>query len=186
MAYTAYELDAGAALSGVASLCRHAARFNGAFDTATIPSLTQVEAWLTESYYWIQGQLSKYSFDIDQSAAPDAVLSILQQLNVYDTCCKVELSLPGDSVTGEPNQRFQTFENRRDELWRNLNDGTIGALGATTVAAPTVRQPLITGISRSRKKVLETNTDATQHRIRRDGFLNPGIAPVTSEEDYVQ
>ncbi len=187
MTYLAYELSGTAALNGVASLCRHAARAAGSFDVATIPSLGQVESWLTESYYWIGGQLRRYGFDEDQSAAGSAVISILQQLQVYDTCCKVELSLPAAGATGEPNARFQTFIERREELLGNLHDGTLNNLSAIAeTKATSPRRPIVTGLSKSDKKTLEDDTDATQHRIRRDEFLNPGTLGPLAETDWVQ
>ena len=171
VSYTAYELVTGDALTEVSNLCRHAARSNGAFTSSTIPTLAAVEQWLTVSSYWIGGILLRSGLSRVQTASE--VVAILQQLNVYDACMKVEMSLPVESSSGEPNERFKFFEERRTEMMEQVMDGTLASLGAVTADAG-LRTPIITGISRSRKALLNQDTDATQHRVKREQFTYPG------------
>lgn len=176
-----YELTSGAALADVESLCRHVARSPGAtFGTATTPKLTAVQSWLTLSGYWIGGLLSRYGLDPAQDDAP--VVGILQQLNVYDTCWKVEASLPNEDSTGAPNARMVEFSDRRMELVEMIENGTLVALGAHLQAGGAVRSPLVGGLSISRKRYADDDLDATQHRVKRNQFINPG-APFPRGED---
>lgn len=174
MSYLGYELTAGDALLEVQELCRHAARQDGRFTAATVPTLVAVERWLTTSYYWIAGQLRRHGFDTVQTNA--VVLGILQQLNVYDACLKVEMSFPVESSSGEPNSRFQFFLDRREELLEMIGDGTLAAMGAEVVPNAG-REPVLTGQFLSRKQLAEDNTDRTQHRVRREQFTYPGVWP---------
>lgn len=180
MSYQSFETTAGDALLEVQTLCRHAARASGAFSTTTVPTLAAVEQWLTTSNYWIQGILLSHGYTAAQTGA--SALSILQQLNVYDTCMKVELSLPAADGSGEPNGRFREFSERRQELLDMVIDGTLSVfLGLT--GAGLRRLPIVTGLSRSRKRLVETDTDATQHRVRRGQFNAPGNSEQASLVD---
>ncbi len=184
MAYTAWETTAGEAQSEVEAYTRHAARGTGAVFTAlTIPSLPAVERWLTVSYYWISGLLARNGLSTTQTDT--AVLAILQELNVVDVCMKVELSLPEESGSGEPNQRFLEFKERRAELMEMLADGTLGSMGAGANATVS-RVPILGGEFFSRKQLAEENTDRTQHRIRRNGLGHPGVTLPSAEQDYTQ
>jgi len=184
MSYVAFELATGEAKAEIESLCRHAARGSGGtFTSNTVPSLGAVERWLTTSYYWIQGQLRRSGLSSTQTATP--VLGQLQQLQVYDVCCKVELSLPVDSTSGDPSARFQWFETQRKEMLETLHDGTLAGLGAATYDGG-VRTPYAGGLSNSRKRLIEDNADATQHRVRRGGFVNVGGAGPWAESDVAE
>lgn len=181
MAYTAYETAANEALGEVQSLCRHAARASGAFSSATVPSLAAVERYLTTSYYWIQGLLRRAGMSPTQTDT--AVLGVLQQLNVYDVCIKIELSLPANAETGEGNNRYDTFEERRKELMEMFADGTLAAMPDAVLLSSALRTPIVTGVSISRKRVAEDDTDRTQHRVRRNQFQAPGqLSPLGETE----
>lgn len=184
MAYTAYETAEGEALGEVQSLCRHAARSAGAFAATTIPTLPAVERYLTTSYYWIQGLLRRAGLSSAQTDT--AVLSILQQLNVYDTCIKVELSLPTNAETGEGNNRFDTFEERRKDLLEMFTDGTLAAMPNAVLLDNALRTPVVTGVSISRKRLAEEDTDRTQHRIRRGQFQAHGLLDPVAETNVEQ
>lgn len=84
------------------------------------------------------------------------------------------MSFPSDNSSGQPNARFQWFENERTEILEAIGDGTLAGLGAVT-ATTGMRTPIITGISLSRKAVADTDTDRTQHHVKRDQFGSPGI-----------
>lgn len=181
MAYTAFETAANEAYTQVKSYCRHAARADGEFTSGTVPSLVQVEGWITVSYYWVRGLLNRYGYSATQTNIN--ILGILMELNVLDAAAKIELSLPAESTTGEPNQRFIEFNERRKELMNMIADGTFSAMGAV-MSSSAARTPLLSGISKSRKDILESDDDATQHRIRRNLFQSPGTRDATSEQDW--
>lgn len=170
MSYTAYESATGEALADVASLCRHAARDNGSFAPETVPALQAVERWLTLSHAWIAGLLKRHGYSDVQTDTN--VIGVLQELNTYDVCMKVELSMPSESSSGDPNERFKTFQERRMELMEQITDGTIATLGAVLFNSG-LRSPIVTGTSYSRKRVAENDADRTQHRVRRSQFNNP-------------
>lgn len=184
MAYTAWETSAGEAQAEVETYCRHAARGTGAvFTQLTVPSLGAVERWLTVSYHWIRGLLARNGYSTTQT--DPSVVAILQELNVLDVCVKVELSLPEESGSGEPNQRFTAFAERRTELIEMITDGTLGAIGATPDSSTdSTRIPRIGGERYSRKELAEEDTDRTQHRVRRGAMQHPGLALPTGEQDY--
>jgi hypothetical protein len=172
VSYTAWETSAGAALSDVQNLCRHAARANAGFSPTTIPSLPAVERWITLSKAWIDGLLIRNGLSLTQDNAD--VVGILQELNTYDACIKVELSLPAEMSTGDPNLRFKTFVDRRMELVESIKDGTLAGLGANVFNSGQ-RTPILTGTSISRKQLMEDDTDAVQHRVHEEQFDFPGV-----------
>lgn len=177
MSYLAFETAPGEALNEVAALCRHAARgAGGKFSASTVPSIGAVERWLTTSYYWVRGLLAAHGYAADQTEP--AVLAILQELNAIDTCVKVELSLPEESGSGAPNQRFQTFLDRRKDLVEMIESGALATLGAALSPEGTSlrRAPVATGQFYSRKRLAESDSDRTQHRIRR-GMFEPPWSP---------
>lgn len=116
----------------------------------------------------------------------EAILGILQQLNVYDTCIKIELSLPTNAETGEGNNRFDTFEERRKDLLEMFTDGTLAAMPGAVLLETDMRTPIVTGISISRKRLAEEDTDRTQHRIRRGQFQAHGLLDPVAETDVEQ
>ena len=181
MAYTSFESAAGEAQDGVEALCRHLTNA-GDFDASTTPLLDEVERYLTISYAWVVGILAKAGLSATQTDAE--VVAILEQLNVYDTCVKIELGQPAQNATGEPSLRFVAFTERRDELLEMVTDGTLSAMGADTDStASSRRTPVLTGQFHSRKRVAETNSDRTQHRIRRGVFERSDLVIPTAESE---
>lgn len=170
MAYTAYESDAGELLATVQANCRHAARLQGAFGADTVPRLVDVERWITSSYYWINGLLTRHSYTVPEDAV--AVINILQELQTLDVCIKVDASLPASAESGEPSARFQLWVDRRAEIMEMISDGTIFGLGA--VQTGTAIQPIVTGYRVARKQVAYNDSDIVQARARRGQFSAPG------------
>jgi predicted NUDIX family NTP pyrophosphohydrolase len=80
--------------------------------------------------------------------------------------------VPKRGGTGDENERFKAFKERRDELVEMITDGTLAAMGATEQASGS-RVPIVTGLSKSRKELANLDTDATQHRVKRDMFNSP-------------
>ncbi len=168
MSYSSFELASGDALREVQHLCRHAARAGGAFSSSTVPTLASVEQYLTTSYHWIRSRLAKGGLSDTQTLT--AVLGVLQQLQVYDVAMKVELALPTEAAGGGASERWTLFRELRDELATMISDGSLAAIGATERTDDKHRTPFVGGISKSRKDVMEDDTDINQHRIKRDQF----------------
>lgn len=101
------------------------------------------------------------------------VVAILQEFNAYDVCIKVEMSLPTQIESGDPNERFRVFVERRTELLDAIRDGTLAGLGASEYDTGQ-RKPIVGGLSISRKAVLTDDTDAVQPRVTVGRFDNPG------------
>lgn len=176
MAYTAYELNAGDALSDVQSWCRHLT-LGGSFTSATQPTLTTVERWLTLSHHFVAGLLVSAGYSATQTDTE--VVGILQHLNSIDAVIKIELSHPVTGI-GEPNERFMAFMTEREELIKLVTSKALETLGATTL--PNIQNQLVkaTGISWSEKEDLATDTDHIPHRFRRGIFEHhETIAPLT-------
>lgn len=170
MPYTAFELNGGACLEDVEGLCTHLT-MEGTFSDSSQPRGVDVERWLTLSYYWVQGILAKNGYAIIQTVP--AVVGILQELNALDVAVKVELSNPLTGI-GEPNERFIELKRRRDELLEMLESSQmLTALGATEAEVGSASELLAaSGISKSRKRLVESNTDLVIARFRRGQSRN--------------
>lgn len=183
IAYTAYEVSAGAALADVQALCRHVARGSGGtFDDTTIPTMETVCRWLTTATAWASGVLRNGG--MSQTQTDPHVLAILQELIVYDVCARVEISQPAADSTGEPSARFQEFSKRRADLFDFIDNGYLSTIDG--VGFGPVRTPVVGGISLSRKKVADDDTDRTQHRVKRNQFQRPGVPQPSQTDDYTR
>lgn len=167
MAYEAYETADGEALAQLGSMCRHAARLDGTFGPDTIPRIAEVLRFLDIAYYWVQAQLSKVG--IDQVQTAPGVISWLQDLMVLEAAIRVELSLPASDESGAPTERYNTLVERLNSMLADLASGVLSTIGAT-VDSTNPRVPAVTGLSYSRKDILDANADATQQRVKRDQF----------------
>lgn len=178
MSYLAYELAEGDARREVERLCRHAARASGAFSSSTVPDAAAVEQYLTTSYHWIRTRLIKAGLSDDQTDAD--VVGVLQQLQVYDVCMKVELALPTEAAGGNPSDRWTTFKELRDEMAMMISDGSLSGIGAEEIELAR-RTPFVGGISRERKRLMREDSDAIQHRVQRDQFRKLHVIPTTRD-----
>ena len=173
-----YETAAGAALTHVESFCRHLTD-GGTFSTVSRPTGTQVNNYLTASGAWVAALLSQNGYDVTQTDAE--VLGFLQELNVYDSVIKVELSVPSDDRTGEGNARFQEFKNRLGQLVKMFDKpGFLAGLGATTGGVSASANLLASGIGRDRKDTVYDDSDAIPARFRRGMHRAPGAMPLTA------
>lgn len=169
--YSAYELVEGACLEDVESLCAQLT-IDGSFTDESQPKATEVERWLTLSKYWIGGILA--SIGISPTQTLPAVVGILQELNALDVAVKCELANPITGV-GEPNERFLELKRRWTDILTMITDTQmLVALGATQQDAGSSSQLLaISGVSRSRKRTVESDTDYLKPRFRRGWGKNP-------------
>lgn len=164
MSYTAYETADGSALDQVEAYCAHLTE-DSAFSTDTNPTKAQVEKWLTTSHALIAGWLLEFGYSSVQT--DPVVLGILEEANAIDTVIKVELNNP-TTINGEPNDRFKWFQSRRDELKEIIDGLGLASMGATLEGDRTSLQISASGISKSDKQTVRDDTDAVQHRFRRD------------------
>ena len=182
MVYSAYEREAGGALASVQSYCRHAT-LSGSFGQQTIPTLEEVEEFLTQSFYEVQSRLAQNGYATDQSNADDSVIGILQELNVILTCISVETSLPTVDWTGNNNARFNLWIQRRDQLFGFLVDGSLDPMGAEEGQGSVRRKVIVTGMFKADKKAIEDNDLLVPHQVRRGQFNDPGaISPSVRQE----
>lgn len=169
--YTAYETDEGLCLETVETYCKHITDM-GSFNDETQPTGQEVEKFLTASYYSLAGILTSVGYSIVQTE--DAVLAFLQEVQALDVVVKVELANPITGL-GEPNERFKEFKARYTEMIE-LIKGTqlLEGLGAAVAEQGSASQLLaISGISKSRKRSVEDDSDYVQSRFRRGQGRNP-------------
>lgn len=181
--YTAYEVEEGLCLEDVEEYCGHLTD-EGSFTTQSQPSISGVERMLTASYYWIVGLLASNGYSAAQT--DDVIVGILQELNALDVAIKCELANP-ITGQGEANERFIEFKNRRDELVTLLTETTaLDALGAVGASAGSASDLLAAGgLSKSRKRSVESDPDYLRARFRRGFGQRHDVAPVSSSEsDY--
>jgi len=130
-----------------------------------MPTLAQVETFLSQTYYQLQGLLAEQGYAPTQTDTE--VVGYLENLNAIGAVIKVELAHPVTG-SGEPNERFKEFR-------VHWNDGTafIGTDGFEALGGTRTEQVAdgvaLTGTSRSRKRTVESDTDLVRPRFRR-GF----------------
>lgn len=175
-----YEVASGSAIAMVEAFCRHLTSA-GTFDTTTSPRRTQVTDFINTSGYWVAALLAKNGYSTAQADAE--VVGFLQELNVYDSVIKVEMSVPTSDISGEGNARFQEFKARLNQMVEMVEDtDVLERLGATVDRAPSA-DLLATGVSRDRKDTVYDDTDHIPHRFRRGIHRAPGlINPASSVE----
>lgn len=183
MAYTAYETDSGACLEVVESYCKHITD-GGSFNDETVPTNTEVEKFLTASYYSLAGVLTSVGYTVQQTE--DEVLAFLQEVQALDVVVKVELANPITGM-GEPNERFKEFKARYMEMIELIRTTQLlEGLGATQSDIGSASQLLaISGTSKARKRQVEDDEDYVQARFRRGQGTNPLAGDnVQSDIDY--
>ena len=181
--YTAYETEEGACLETVEAYCKSLTE-GGSFTDETNPTQSDIERMLTTSYYWVAGVLTSAGYNISQT--DEQVLGFLQELQALDVTCKAELANPLTGV-GEPNERFIEFRRRRDEMVTMIQETQVlTALGGTGGEVGSLSENLaITGISLSRKRTVESDTDYVRARFRRGQGRNTRAGTGSSADvDY--
>ncbi len=107
MAYTAYERTSGTScLNEVTALERYLTS-EGIFDESTNPTLSQVEEFITDTYYEIGLKLLNYGYA--QSQTDTDVVGALQHYNALGACAKVELTQPSVGYKSGENTRYDRF-----------------------------------------------------------------------------
>lgn len=174
MSYLGYEAREGEVLDRVQALCRNLTTGGKFTDSSSVP-LSDVEQWLTDSYYRVSGELLRYGYGTAVTAAQP--LSVLSQIQALGCALQVELSAR-QGIT-EPNQRYQAMLGQWNGLIADyVRGGGLEQLGVSR-ARQTYQQPELTGRSVSRKNTAYSDTDATPARFPR-GFGQSKQVPARS------
>lgn len=170
--YVAYELAPGAVNEQVESICKHITD-NGSFTNNSQISQTDVDTFISSTYYEIGAWLAEFNLSPTQTA--EAVVGVLQYYNALGASARTELAL---ATTG-----FGTNENNRHRfLWKQYHDGLreimsnggLAALGAAELPASQDAGAVTAGgISKVDKQTIEDDSDATKYSFTRDGFDHP-------------
>jgi len=89
--YSAFEVQQGGVLERVEAICRHLTS-GGSFTDATPISLTDVEMFINDSYYWLCGELAKNGYSL--TVTDTEVKAVLGQIQALDAVAQVEFSQP--------------------------------------------------------------------------------------------
>ena len=166
MGYTGYEVTDDDVILSVSSHCRHLTNV-GVFDDNTVPKLTQVEKWITETYYDLNAHLSAAGYTIP--VTDTEAKGFLERLNVFGTVVQVELSHPITGRRGGENDRYRTYLSQYKEGLKIIGGSdALSALGAVKDIELS-KFVEVGGRSRDRKNDLYKDTDAIQSRFKR-GF----------------
>lgn len=177
MAYSAYESSATSALGVVQGWCRHLTA-EGTFSTASFPTLSQVEKYLTFGQADVATQLIRYGYG---TAAPSNSLGLqwLEKMNCIRACMNIEMSYP-ITEWGKPNQRMMMFESQWNEGVDALASGRLIAIGIVGSASAALSSNLkMTGLDLARKNSREEDTNRVSGKFvrgfgqNRRGYFDP-------------
>ena len=181
MAYSAYERTAGvSAINEVQSYERHLTS-GGTFSASTIPTLSQVEEFLTDIYYDMGLKLMAHGYT--QSQTDTDVLGALQRYNTFGACAQVELTQPSVGYKGGENTRYdRVFKEyqKLDDLVKSSGFQRLGATKSFELSAGLSAG----GISIDDKETIETDTDFEQFMFTKDKMRHPGS--ISTEETTQQ
>lgn len=170
MTYVGYEVTTSDVIASVSMHSRHLTNA-GVFDTNTVPTLAQVEKWITQTYYDLNAHLAARGYTIP--VTDTEAVGFLEQLNVFGAVRQVELSHPITGRRGRENDRYKAYRDMYREGLKVIADSdALSALGAalTTNLSAFVD---VGGRSRDRKQNLYKDTDALQSRFQRGFGRNP-------------
>ena len=180
MAYNAYERTAGTScLNEVQALERHLTD-NGAFTSNTVPTLSQVEEFITDTYHEIGNVLITYGYAKTQDDTD--VLGTLQHYNALGTCAKIELTQPSVGYRTGENTRYDRFFKEFDKVRGLIESIGFQRLGATRVYELS-EYMTAGGISISDKETIETDSDFEKYIFEKDLMKHPGTIAKEEEEE---
>jgi hypothetical protein len=164
MSYTAYESRSGEVLDRVQAICRQQTTA-GKFTDSTTPPLTDVEQWITDSYYSVIGDLLYNGFGT--TTTDPITISILSQIQALWTARMVQLS--SRSGITEPDQKLIELKQQYNDLVRPwIMGGKLADLGMSRTR-PTAQTMHMTGSSESRRTTALADSDRIRSRFPR-GF----------------
>ena len=125
---TAFEATSGDVLKRITAMCRHLTS-SGNFTETTPVTLSAVEMFIDDAYYFVLGELVRNGFNPAQTDTE--AKSVLAQIQAADAACQVEYSMPVTD-SGEPNDRYKALAYRRDRLIKDfMQTDALEQLGAT-------------------------------------------------------
>ncbi len=179
MAYSAYERTAGTScLNEVIAMERHLTN-EGIFDETTMPTLSQVESFITDAYYDIGTKLMDYGYSDTQSGTK--IVGVLQHYNALGACAKVELTQPSVGYKAGENTRYDRFYKEFEKVDKLIQSPAFERMGATKSYGLSAGLS-VGGISISDKEEIETDSDHEPYFFTRDLMKHPDTV-VTDEED---
>jgi len=177
MSYSNWDAVANNALNRMTTYTRHVAGTAG-YGTATLPSLTEAEALLDDSYYEIASLLQSYGYAIAQTDAE--VQGFLTGLQAVSGAVKIELTQP--AIGGRENERYRALVAQLERMEKLIKTGGLAEMGASK-SSDFADRVHIGGISRDRKTTVESDTDLVQHRFRRGWGQHGGRISNDAEAD---
>ena len=171
MAYTAFERTAGTScINEVRALERHLTS-EGAFDDSTIPTLLQVEEFITDTYYEIGNYLVGYGYN--QAQTDIDIVGTLQHYNALGACAKIELTQPSVGYKAGENTRYDRFYKEFTKVKDLIESPAFERMGATKgwVLSAGLSAG---GISVSDKTDIETDADFEPYIFKKGLHGQPG------------
>ena len=152
----------------------------GTFSTSSIPTLTQVEQFLTNAHDQMASWLEEAGYSSTQTDAD--VLGALEPYNAYGGAYMVELTQP--SVSWEPREgsRAYLFKQLFEEAKKLIGRDGLQLLGATK-SKQLSRDLAAGGISISDKDTIEEDTDHPPYWFYRDLHQHPSTVKTTEEQE---
>ena len=182
MAYTAYERTAGTSAMLMLESIQRQYAIGGTFTTASTPTLSQVETFLTMGSAEVAAILTSYGYA--QAQTDSDVLTALERFNVYSAAELIELSRPsagGGFPQAEPVSRVQIFGAWRRQLRDLLKTGGLAELGAGRTHMLTAG-----GISISDKEAIEEDSDFEPYKFFHDEFQDPNTTQTNEATQRAQ
>lgn len=179
MAYQSYERSSGDALRSLEVWTRHLTD-GGTYSATGTPALADVERYLDQTYYQLQGVLARVGYSTAITGTP--ALGILESLQACGAVVKIELAHPVTGLRGEGNDRYKEFQKKWEQGTAELASDMLQQLGETrsTRLSSYIE---VGGVSRARKQSVPDDPDAIQPRFRRGQFANPRVSRVTPHAD---
>ncbi len=173
MAYTAYERTAATScLREVQSLEKHLTS-SGTFDVNSVPTLTEVEDFITDTYYELATKLLDYGYSMTQTDAD--ILGTLQHYNALGACAKVELTQPSVGFKAGENTRYDRFYKEFSKVDTLIKSPAFQRMGATKSYELSAGLSA-GGISISDKQDIEDDSDAEPYLFTKDLHKNAGLS----------
>ena len=179
MAYESYERATDGVLRSVEVWTRHLTD-GGTYSATGTPALADVERYLDQTYYQLQGVLARIGYSTAISGTP--ALGILENLQAVGAVVAIELAHPVTGLRGEGNDRYKEFQKKWDKGTAELASDMLEQLGETRTTRLSAYIE-VGGVSRSRKQNVPDDADAIQPRFRRGQFANPRVSRATPHAD---
>ena len=179
MTYISYERAGSACLNEVQTLERHLTD-SGSFGTATVPTLTQIEEFITDSYYELGTYLTDYGYNRIQAGTN--IVGILQHYNALGACAKIELTQASVGYKSGENTRYDRFYTEFMKVKGLIQSPAFERMGATKGWALSAGISA-GGVSISDKEDIETDTDFEPYMFEKDLHRHPGSIASEEEEE---